>query len=151
LNFITSTVNTNGLINTPVNPAATGNERFEITGTTNPFGGGTGIQSPTAHSFLVTEGASNMNLVTSPTLNGIYYCGFNVTASAAVDPTCGLQGVPINAQSGTTYTIGAANTWNDRTTLIEGSNISAQTYTAVNPSTSGFGSNMVYVIWNRNT
>jgi len=62
-----------------------------------PANGGTGVGSPTAHSLLVAEGASNMVLVTSPTTNGYYVCGFNVTASAAVDPTCSLQGIPITA------------------------------------------------------
>src|SRR6185312_9769772 len=43
-----------------------------------PVNGGTGNASPAAHSLLVTEGSSNMNLITSPTTNGTYVCGFTV-------------------------------------------------------------------------
>jgi len=65
-----------------------------------PTHGGSGLSNPAAHSFMVTEGVSNYNLITSPTTNGFYQCGFNVTASAAVDPTCALPGVPVNLLSG---------------------------------------------------
>jgi len=61
--------------------------------------------------------------------------------------TWGLMGVPVNAQTGTTYTVQLT----DRTTLITASNSSAQTYTATNPSTSGFGNNFPYIIKNIGT
>jgi hypothetical protein len=92
--FRTSTGNTIGLTNTPANPSG-GRELFEITGVLTAGGGGTGTANPTAHSFLMAEGAGNMNLITSPSTNGNYICGFNVTTSAAVDATCNLTGVPV--------------------------------------------------------
>lgn len=103
LNFITSTANSIGGILTPSNPNG-GQEKFELTGTINATGGGTGLSNPTAHSLLVGEGTSSFNLVTSPAVNGFYLCGFNVTTSAAVDPSCALQGVPVNSQ-GANYTL----------------------------------------------
>lgn len=65
-----------------------------------PQAGGTGLNAPAAHSLLVAEGASVFNLITSPSVNGYYVCGFNVTASAAVDPTCNLQGLPSRGITG---------------------------------------------------
>lgn len=66
------------------------------------------------------------------------------TAGVAGNPTLAHAGVPINAQTGTTYTIDKT----DRAKQITASNAGAQTYTAVNPSTSGFGSSFVYSINN---
>lgn len=66
--------------------------------------GGSGVASPTTHSFLLGEGASPFNLLASPATNGFYLCGFNVTGSAALDPTCSLPGVPVNTPS-TPYTM----------------------------------------------
>lgn len=148
IDFRTSTGNTIGLTNTPSNPS-TGRELFEITGTLTPTGGGTGISAPTAHSLLIAEGASNFGLITSPTTNGYYLCGFNVVAAVAVDPTCNPIGVPVDAQLGTTYTIGTSQP--DRATLITANNSGAQTYTAVNPASTGFGNNFPYVIKNIGT
>jgi len=111
ISFRTSTSNTIGLTVTPINTSG-GQERFEVTGTTTPTGGGTGIAAPTAHSLLMAEGASNMNLVTSPSVNGNYICGFNVTASAAVDVTCNLLGVPVLTPSS-----GYTGSYSDRATV----------------------------------
>ena len=62
--------------------------------------GGTGISNPTAHSLFVAEGASPDNLVTSPSVNGFYACGFSVTGAAPVDPSCNLPGIAVVANSG---------------------------------------------------
>src|SRR5271166_3672730 len=96
-------------------------------------------------------GTCSFGAVNSPTSPGIYLVNYNVPATSAVAPSITLPGIPVNAQSGTTYTIGAANYWNDRATLITATNSAAQTYTAVNPANTGFGFNMPYVLWNRGT
>lgn len=103
LNFLTSTTNTDGLTITPSNSTST--EKFEITGTANATGGGTGLSAPAAHSLLVAEGASAFNVVTSPAVNGFYACGFNVASSAAVDPTCSLSGIPVVSETGASDTL----------------------------------------------
>lgn len=69
-----------------------------------PVNGGSGVASPTAHSFTLAEGSSAYNLLTSPSTNGFYLCGFNVTGSATVDPTCPLAGVPVQTPT-TPYTM----------------------------------------------
>lgn len=69
-----------------------------------PVIGGSGVASPTAHSFTLAEGSSAYNLLTSPSTNGFYSCGFNVTGSAALDPTCSLAGVPVQTPT-TPYTM----------------------------------------------
>jgi len=65
-----------------------------------PTHGGSGLSNPAPHSLMLAEGASNYNLVTSPSTNGFYQCGFNVTASVAVDLTCAPAGVSVNLLSG---------------------------------------------------
>jgi hypothetical protein len=116
--------------------------KFEFGGTVNPTGGGTGISNPTAHSLLVAEGASNMNLITSPIVNGTYLCGFFVVASAAVDPACNAVGVPVNAQTGVSYTIAAA----DRTSDVSMNNAGAVAVTLPQAGSTGFGSNFTFVM-----
>lgn len=64
LNFIPSNSTPVGLTATPVNPATTGNEAFNLTGTLTPNGGGTGVANPTAHTLPIAEGASNYNYLT---------------------------------------------------------------------------------------
>lgn len=114
-------------------------------------GGAGGSPGGTTDALQYNGGGSSFGGVNSPTANGNYVVNYNVTASAAVPPTINLPGVPVNPQTGTTYTIGAANTWSDRATLITATNAGAQTYTAVNPSTAGFGFNTTYVIKNSGT
>lgn len=104
VNFITSATNVDGLTVTPSNPA-TVNEVFEVSGTTNATGGGTGLSAPTAHSLIVAEGASTFSLVTSSATNGFYSCGFNVTSNTAVDPTCVLGGVPVVLETAASDTL----------------------------------------------
>jgi hypothetical protein len=114
-------------------------------------GGSGGSPGGTTDALQYNGGGSSFGGVNSPTVNGNYAVNYNVIAGAAVAPSINLPGVPVNAQTGTTYTIGAANTWNDRGTVITASNSSAQTYTMVNPSTTGFGLNFFYVIKNIGT
>jgi hypothetical protein len=85
--------------------------------------------------------------VNSPTVNGNYTVNYNVTASTAVPPTITLPGVPVNAQTGTTYTY----LYSDRGSLVSANNAGAQTYTLVNPSTTGFGFNYFNVLKNIGT
>ena len=70
-----------------------------VTGTGTPLNGFTGLSNPTAHSLMISEGSSPFTLLTSPSLNGNYTCGFNVTASAALDPSCALEGIPVVAET----------------------------------------------------
>lgn len=144
LNFITSTTNAIGGVITPFNPSG-GQERFELTGTIAPVGGGTGLSNPTAHSLLVAEGSSSFNLITSPAVNGFYVCGFSVVASAAVDPVCVLQGVPVNSQGGN-YTL----LYSDRATYIKESGGTTSILTL--PQVTGNGaSNYPFVTQNLNS
>ncbi len=144
LNFITSTTNAIGGTITPSNPSGS-QEIFELTGRITPTGGGTGLSSPTAHSLLVTEGSSNFNLLTSPSTNGACVVFFNVTASAAVDPTCGYQGVPVNAQAGS-----YALLYTDRLSYVKESGASTSTLTL--PQVTGTtASNFSFVTQNLNS
>lgn len=78
LNFITSTVNADGLTITPSNPGGGGNEKFEITGTVNAtqINGATvpasaSVLASNSSSQLIaagTTGSGNVVLATSPTL-----------------------------------------------------------------------------------
>ena len=70
-----------------------------------PVNGGTGVASPTAHSFLVGEGASSFNAVTCPATNGLYSLAANVTSSAAVDPSCIQVGLTPRAVTATPDTV----------------------------------------------
>jgi hypothetical protein len=116
------------------------------------FGAGSGGSSGGLPNALQSAGTGgSFQGTNSPTSPGIYSVFYNVPSTSSVPPTIGLPGVPVNPQSGTTYTIGAANYWNDRATLITATNSAAQTYTMVNPSTTGFGFNMPYLLWNRGT
>jgi hypothetical protein len=110
------------------------------------FNGGTGLSSPAAHSLIVTEGASAYNLVTSSAVNGFYSCGFNVTASAAVDPTCGLSGIGVVANSGN-YLL---NTSTDRSSYQKVSGGTTATLTL--PQATGNGaSNYPFITQNLNS
>lgn len=116
-------------------------------------GGGGGGCTPggTTDALLYNGGGGVCAGVNSPTANGNYNVHYRVTASAAVPPAIDLPGVPINVQTGTTYTIGTANTDFDRGYLITANNAGAQTYTFVNPSTTGYGFNHFFVLKNIGT
>lgn len=107
--------------------------------------GGTGVGSPAAHSLLIAEGASAFSVVTSPSVNGFYACGFNVTGSAAVDTTCSLQGVAVNTPS-TPYT----GVYSDRASYqrLTGGTTFAYTLPQVTGNTAA---NMPFVVQNGNS
>jgi len=116
-------------------------------------GGGGGGCTPggTTGATLYNGGGGTCAGVNSPIVNGNYNVHYRVTGSVAVNPAIDNPGVPINAQTGTTYTIGTANTDFDRGYLITANNAGAQTYTFVNPSTTGYGFNHFFVIKNIGT
>lgn len=99
LNFITSTTNAIGGTVTPANSTST--QKFELTGTINPTGGGTGLSNPTAHSLIQAEGSSNFGLLTATGYTGVAQDLSCITGS---DCTIAPEGVTVNTQSGATYT-----------------------------------------------
>lgn len=109
-----------------------------------PPGSGT-INSGTTNGIAYYTGSAALSSTTPPTANGIYYDIENVTGSASVAPTHALGGVPTNAQVGTTYTVGSANTWSDRSTYVTFSNGSSIAVTLPQANTTGFTSNWVAV------
>lgn len=112
-------------------------------------GGAGGSPGGTTNALQSNGGGSSFQGTNPPTGPGIFGVVYDEPTSATTSPAIRLPGIPVNPQSGTTYTIGAANYWTDRGTMITATNAGAQTYTAVNPSTTGFGFNMPYIIWNR--
>jgi len=93
----------------------------------------------------------------SPTTNSSYNCGFVVTASAAVAPTCNLPGVPTDSQAGATYSIvgqstGSTTPATDRVTLLLTTNNTTSTaVTVAQAGSSGFASNYAFVHCNTGT
>jgi hypothetical protein len=114
-------------------------------------GGSGGSPGGTTNALQLNGGGSSFAGVNSPTVNGNYVVNYNVTASASVPATITLPGVPVNPQTGTTYTEGSANTQSDRGYLVTANNSGAQTYTMVNPSAAGFGFNYFNVLKNIGT
>jgi hypothetical protein len=136
LNFITSTVNTDGLTITPSNPATT-QEKMEITGTALPVGGGTGVSNPAAHAIPVAEGSSNFNFACSSSLTGQ-----QLQTNNAADPTCVSSGVPGTDVNAASYTVrcDSATATLDRATTVRFIT-TAPTVTVPDPTASGCGSN----------
>jgi len=68
-------------------------------------GSGT-VASGTQYAFgeYLTSGTTISSGPTPPSVNGTYTCGYSVTASAAVAPTCSQVGLVIRAVTGTTST-----------------------------------------------
>jgi hypothetical protein len=100
-----------GTTTTVLHGNAAGNPSFaavslsaEVTGTLPVGNAGLGVANPTIHSLLVAEGASPVNLVTSPATNGDYGCIFHVTSAVAVDPTCPQIGLSNRSVTGATST-----------------------------------------------
>jgi hypothetical protein len=86
-----------------------------------------------------------MNVVTSPAVNGFYACGFNVTGSAALDPTCSLQGIGVTAESGN-YSL----LFSDRLAYVKESGTTTSTLT-LGQITSNFAANYAFVTQNLNS
>jgi hypothetical protein len=90
---------------------------------TTPFGvvpsasGGTGIASPNQNSIMFGGGSSAVGLITPPSTQGNYNCGYNVSSFGSVPPTCLLVGLTNRA------IIGAASTdtvtYSDNSGIVE--------------------------------
>lgn len=106
-----------------------------------PIGSSTIALGGTAHSLTITEGVSTgINFLNSPTTNGYCVVGFNITSSAAADPTCALLGVPVNLQS-SSYTL----LYSDRASEILFTGGATATLTLPAHTTTGFGANFPFV------
>jgi hypothetical protein len=114
-------------------------------------GGGGGTPGGVTNDLQSNGGGSSFQGSHPPTGPGIFGVIYDEPTSASTPPVIRLPGVPVNAQIGTVYTIGAGNYWCDRATVITATNSSAQTYTMANPATTCFGFNMPYILWNRGT
>jgi hypothetical protein len=110
-------------------------------------GGGGGSPGGSVNAVQMNNGAGGFSAANSPTVNGNYIFSDNVTTGAFTAGGYVLPGVPINPQTGTTYTY----LYSDRFSLITANNAGAQTYTLVNPSTTGFGFNYGNVLKNIGT
>ena len=99
------------------------------------------IGSGTTDGVAYYTASTTIGSQTPPTANGIYSVIYNVTASAAVAPTASLGGVPVNAQTGTTYTY----VYSDRATYVSFSNASPIAATLPQAGSTGFTSNWVNV------
>jgi hypothetical protein len=73
-----------------------------------------GLTSSSAHSIPIAEGSSAFNFLGCGSVNGNYIVSFNIVASAAVDPTCGLAGVTVNIKSAASYSL----VYSDRGTAL---------------------------------
>ena len=109
-------------------------------------GGGGGPGTGTMDALAYWSSTSVLGSLASPTTNGFYVVGFNVTASGAVVPTATLQGVPPNAQTGTSYTINGENTTTtDRLKYVTFNNAGAVAVTIPQAGSSGFTNNFAFV------
>lgn len=135
------------IISNPCVGGGTGTIAERINGTWNCTGGG-GANPATQFSIPYYSAAGTSNVlsgVAPPTTpSNVPEQWVTIpTGGVATAPQAILAGVPINAQSGTSYTTVVT----DRASLITANNASAETYTASNPSSAGFGSNFPYVIY----
>jgi len=109
---------------------------------TGSGGVGTGTQYGDAFYDTTTTVASN----TPAAVNGIYQVIHNVTTGAAVAPTQVLAGIPVNAQTGSTYTLA----YSDRGTFIRVSG--GTTFTLTLPAAStNLASNLPFIVGNFNS
>ena len=99
------------------------------------------IGSGTTDGVAYYTASTTIGSQTPSTANGIYSVIYNVTASAAVAPTASLGGVPVNAQTGTSYTY----LYSDRASRVTFSNASAIAITLPQAGSTGFTSNWVNV------
>lgn len=103
-------------------------------------GGGSGtVNSGTVDGFAYYTGSAAVSSVTPPTVNGSYLCGYSVTASAAVVPTCNLTGVPVDSTNPATLL------YSDRASFL---NWTSGTTLALPAVTSNFASNLPFSLLN---
>lgn len=99
-----------------------------------------GISSSGANNALqMSNGSGGFNNTAPPSVNGVYPCGYVVTASASVPLTCTLAGVPIDATNPATLL------YSDRQTYIKWTSGTTLTLPAISGQ---FGTNMAFVIQN---
>jgi hypothetical protein len=113
-----------------------------------PSGGGTVTASdtPAQYDFPYWTNATNLSKVTAPSVNGLYSLVYNITGSAAVAPTKMLAGVPVNNQTGSTYTL----LYSDRATYLPLTG--GSTFTLTLPAASGnLASNLPFLVNNKNS
>jgi hypothetical protein len=108
-------------------------------------GGGGGAPGGSTDAVQYNAGGGTFGGLNSPTTNGPCQVFFNVTASAAVAPTCALPGVTVNAQSGN-----YALLYTDRAAYLKFSGGTTATLTL--PQVTGpTASNFPFVLQNLNT
>lgn len=105
----------------------------------------------TVNALQSNNGAGGCQGLNAPTVPGDYIVHYPTPTTTPVAPARDLPGVPINVQTGTTYTEGSANYQSDRGFLTTANNAGAQTYTMGNPSAAGFGQNYFNVLHNIGT
>lgn len=101
-----------------------------------PPGGITG--TITQHAFVI--GASSTTITpgcTPPTVNGSYFPVYQVTGSAAVDPTCPIAGMTAVPLSGATSTDTVTYAYNETTVLHDVAGSASITETLPTPTTLG--------------
>lgn len=116
------------------------------TGALKTTGGGGSVTpggSPDAIQYNIAN--SSLGGLNSPTTNGNCIVSFNVTASAAVVPTCSLAGVTVNAQSGS-----YALQYTDRAAFLKVAGGTSSTITLCQ-ITGTCASNYPIVVQNQNT
>jgi hypothetical protein len=104
-----------------------------------PSGSGT-VNGASQYSLTYYSGSgtsTSVSGVAAPTTNGYWVCGYNVTASVALAPSCALTGITPNPQTGTTYTY----LYSDRGAYTTFSNASAIAVTLPQAGGTGFASN----------
>ena len=116
-------------------------------------GGGGGGCSPggTVNATQYNNGAGGCAGLNAPVVAGDYILHYPTPTTTPVAPARDLAGIPINPQTGTTYTEGSANYQCDRGFLVTASNAGAQTYTMLNPSTACASQNFFNVLKNIGT
>src|SRR6267142_619822 len=67
--------------------------------------GGAGINPSTTFASAYYASPTTISGVSAPTVNGSYLCGYNVSASVAVAPTCDQTGLSARSATGATDTI----------------------------------------------
>lgn len=102
----------------------------------------------TAHAILFGSGSTGSpSLLASPSSNGNCMVSFNVVSSIAVDPTCTVPGITVNAQSGN-YTLNTNVA--DRAAFLKFSGGTSATLTLCQIATT-CANNYPFVVQNMNT
>ena len=98
------------------------------------------VSSGTINGLAYYTASTTVGSTTPPTVNGFYVCGYNVTGSAAVAPTCTLQGIPVVASPSSPLTAAA--------------NITLETFSSTSTTAitgPGLANNIAFVLANLNS